>query len=366
MLFFTACGADEDENSGTSGTSVCSYGTYECHGNDSYYCGYPYSSNDLMWLLSERCSNGCDYTSGKCFPNSDDGNNGGSGDNGSSDNNGNSSGSNDAECTSGKFKCIGSESYYCNSLGSWVYDARCENGCDSATGKCKSNSNDDTDSGDSSDSGNNNDHGDTDTGGGSSAIEQCTVGTFTCKTGSSDGEQYSFICREYDFDYHKFETCKSGCDSSTGKCKPWKDPDTNLTWSSLQDYLNNPLDWEKAVSYCENLSEGGYSNWHLPTISELRTLIQNCPATQTGGECGVTDSCLSYSDSDCYNKACFGCDASDSSGKYSKLGDSGAIWFWSSSTMSGNTTDYAWLVYFGIASVDNHGKSNAHVVRCVR
>ena len=40
------------------------------------------------------------------------------------DNNGNESGNNDdnsQECTAGEFKCVGSESHYCNSLGSWVY-----------------------------------------------------------------------------------------------------------------------------------------------------------------------------------------------------------------------------------------------------
>ncbi len=34
-----------------------------------------------------------------------------------------------AECKNGDFKCADSESLYCNSFGSWVFDARCENGC---------------------------------------------------------------------------------------------------------------------------------------------------------------------------------------------------------------------------------------------
>jgi len=34
-----------------------------------------------------------------------------------------------AECKSGEFKCAGSESLYCNSFGSWVFDTHCENGC---------------------------------------------------------------------------------------------------------------------------------------------------------------------------------------------------------------------------------------------
>ena len=87
-------------------------------------------------------------------------------------------------CHSGDFSCEGSESYYCNSQGSWVYDARCENGCDSSTGRCYS------DSGDSSDSGNNNDPGDssdsgngndnTDSGDSSADLKCSDEGSFRC------------------------------------------------------------------------------------------------------------------------------------------------------------------------------------------
>lgn len=333
ISFMTACGGSDSNNSGesSSGTSICSYGSYECHDNDSYFCGYGNGSNDLMWLRSEVCNNdngGCDSRTGKCSSNSGGGNNGGSGDNGSSDNNGNSSGNNDAECASGKFKCIGSESYYCNSLGSWVYDARCENGCDSATGKCKSNSNDDTDSGDSSDSGNN-DHGD------SGSTSECTSGEYKC-----DGS-YSYYCSNgY---WISDENCSKGCDSSSGKCKcipgqtrcrvdggyfSWLDIClSNGVWhlnSRCEHYCDKsignckldekPLEvdgkmWteviaytfevQAAIIYCSNLTYAGYSDWHLPTISELRT-ITKCPET-----CRVSDSCLSSSE--CQDETCLEC-----------------------------------------------------------
>lgn len=360
MFLMVCCGGGSDNNSGggSSNTPVCSYGEYECHGNDSYRCGY--SGNDLMWQHSESCSNGCDYYSGRCSSDS----NGDSGDNSNGNNSGGDNGNdNSAECTSGKFKCVGNESHYCNSNGSWVYDARCENGCDSSTGKCKTNSgNDDPDTSDSGDNGDS-DHGDssdpdTDSGGGSSVIEQCDVGSFNCKTGSSDGKEYSFRCSNDDFEYHNYETCKAGCDSSTGKCKPWKDPETNLTWSSLKTYSS--LTWDEAVSYCNNLSEGGYSNWRLANIDELRTLIQNCPGTVTGGNCKVSEKndCLSYEE-------CWSSDCSCSNGKYSKLGDT--EWFWSSSTMS-DDTDKAWSVIFAVGQVAYYtDKTDKYRVgRCVR
>jgi len=134
-----------------------------------------------------------------------------------------------------------------------------------------------------------------------------------------------------------------------------------LQWSEKS---TKKMNWDEAVKYCENLNEDGNNDWHLPTISELRTLIQNCPATETGGECGVTDSCLSFSE--CRNDdACFGCDNDNyDTGKYSKLGDSFSS-FWSSSVHSDNS-DSAWLVCFTNGLVSHYNKYNTFSVRCVR
>jgi len=121
-----------------------------------------------------------------------------------------------------------------------------------------------------------------------------------------------------------------------------------LNWSDASsDYMT----WDEAITYCENL--GG----RLPTISELRTLIQNCAATETGGECGVTDDCLSY---DCWNDPCDGCEY-DESGKYSVFGDT--YWFWSSSELS-DAAGLAWSVDFVNGHV--YYVSYYFYVRCVR
>ena len=124
-----------------------------------------------------------------------------------------------------------------------------------------------------------------------------------------------------------------------------------LYWSNAS---SNKMKWDKAAAYCEEL--GG----RLPTISELRTLIQNCPATETGGECGVTDSCLSSAD--CSNDQCEGCEY-DYPGKYSAFEDT--YWFWSSSEQSGNA-DTVWLVGFNNGNVSLLQKDGLIYVRCVR
>jgi hypothetical protein len=116
--------------------------------------------------------------------------------------------------------------------------------------------------------------------------------------------------------------------------------------------------WAEAVTYCENL--GG----RLPTISELRTLIKNCPATETDGACKVKDDCLSLDD--CWDDACDGCGSDpDDLGKYSVFGD--IYYLWSSSEPSGSA-DFAWDVPFFNGGVSYYGKNSSlnDFVRCVK
>lgn len=49
----------------------------------------------------------------------------------------------------------------------------------------------------------------------------------------------------------------------------------NLQWSKIApDYTQTPgMKHADAMSYCHDLREGGYNDWHLPTIDELETLI---------------------------------------------------------------------------------------------
>ncbi|MCP4717715.1 MAG: DUF1566 domain-containing protein, partial [Deltaproteobacteria bacterium] len=69
----------------------------------------------------------------------------------------------------------------------------------------------------------------------------------------------------------------------------WCDEATDLCWQDPQkDYYKEGDDGVEpadAVRYCRNLSFGGYSDWRLPTIAELRTLVRGNPLTVTGGAC---------------------------------------------------------------------------------
>ena len=124
-----------------------------------------------------------------------------------------------------------------------------------------------------------------------------------------------------------------------------------LRWSKK---ATKKMNWYDAKEYCKDL--GG----RLPTISELRTLIKNCPKTETGGPCGVTDSCLSWGK--CRKEACDGC-SYDDSGKYSVLRD--PYWLWSSTLLSGGNGD-AWFLDFYYGSVSDNRRYIKSGVRCVR
>jgi uncharacterized protein (TIGR02145 family) len=131
----------------------------------------------------------------------------------------------------------------------------------------------------------------------------------------------------------------------------------DLVWSG-KSKIN--LDWHEAMQYCENFSVDGNSGWRLPTVSELRTLIQNCPATETGGFCGAEDGCLSWDN--CNNDACNGC-YRDESGKYSVFGDICGLW---SSSETTDRKDRAWRVSFMDGRVYVDFKKVSLNARCVK
>jgi len=131
----------------------------------------------------------------------------------------------------------------------------------------------------------------------------------------------------------------------------WKDPQSGLMWQV------NPtgarMTRTDAVLHCESLSLGGFNDWRLPTISQLRSLIRGCPATQKGGSCELTDSCLTAS---CWDvNLCGGCS------NHGGPGSDGAYWppelsgevneYWSSSDPDRGKNDSGWIVSFSSGGV---------------
>lgn len=105
------------------------------------------------------------------------------------------------------------------------------------------------------------------------------------------------------------------------KSVAWYDASNGLMWQaprSVEHYY-----WQEATDYCSTLNLEGVVGWRLPTISELRTLVRNCPNSQTGGACGITDNCLDINNSSCYSlDTCKGC-GQDFTGLYTVFPEDG-------------------------------------------
>lgn len=103
---------------------------------------------------------------------------------------------------------------------------------------------------------------------------------------------------------------------------------TNLIWSGKS---SERLRWIDAVDYCKNLNEGGYSDWQLPTLAALKTLVRTC------GSDGYSD------------------------GKCSKFGD--IVFLWSSST---NGSSESQGVFFYNGKTQSKNVDETFDLRCVR
>lgn len=161
-------------------------------------------------------------------------------------------------------------------------------------------------------------------------------------------------------------TCDEGeeCDDNQ-QCllQPWTDPTSGLAWQVTP--TGGEMDWDAAKLHCQSLLLAG-KGWHLPSISELRTLIRGCSGTIPGGTCGVTDECLGACTED---GGCSGCSVNQGPAD-------GCYWpdemqglctgYWSSSPAEGSD-DVAWTVGFSYGSVVGRPVSTyPGLARCVR
>jgi hypothetical protein len=128
-----------------------------------------------------------------------------------------------------------------------------------------------------------------------------------------------------------------------------------------------------ATALCANLNLCGFDDWGLPTVDDLRSLVRRCPDGQTGGACGVTNSCLGDL---CDTAACMGCPDSQGEPPYGcyQVPDLAGpcAGYWTSSTYPSHYYDpvtYTTRVRFvgftggGVGACD---PTDSSFVRCVR
>ncbi len=105
---------------------------------------------------------------------------------------------------------------------------------------------------------------------------------------------------------------------------------TGLIWQKTE---GGKRTWEGAIVYCENLILGGFEDWRLPDINELRSLVDRSKYNPAIDKIYFPDITPSV--------------------------------YWSSSTPPSHN-DYAWFVSFHTGNVNNYSKSYSYYVRCVR
>ena len=155
------------------------------------------------------------------------------------------------------------------------------------------------------------------------------------------------------------ESCKNGACTSTSVC--YRDM---VSGSGL--YWQNPIDgtartYQEARDYCGALSLGGFSDWRLPSVDELRTLIRGCPSTMTGGSCSLTDNATT-------SGICNGCVVGGGPGPGGCYWDSSFGRACTSAFVSITTPNVGPLVVdYSRGMVHDHtSKTKSFNVRCVR
>jgi hypothetical protein len=125
--------------------------------------------------------------------------------------------------------------------------------------------------------------------------------------------------------------------SSTAKAKEEEmtviDPKTGLMWQKGEP---GRMNWERAKSYCQNLSLAGYTDWQLPDKETLQQMF----AWRKGGH---------YSEAELRRMFL----------------DIHPSVYWSSTTDVGNASG-AWAVLFHGGGVSSYDESSNYYVRCVR
>jgi hypothetical protein len=110
------------------------------------------------------------------------------------------------------------------------------------------------------------------------------------------------------------------------------DAATNLMWQDDSTAASITYAWTDAISFCENMAIGGYSDWRLPNITELRTIVDFSKQNNT-----ISDTFTNTASSH----------------------------YWSSTTSAYNT-DSAWTIHFKLGYDHQPSKTMATNVRCVR
>jgi len=129
--------------------------------------------------------------------------------------------------------------------------------------------------------------------------------------------------------------------------------DITLIGDLMWEKESREMTWYEAMEYAKNLRLGGYDDWRLPTIEELREVVTLCGGINT-----------TYGD-DNYDEILDKNIANETYQANYKAKGFASYHYWSSTT-NAYTSNYAWFVIFGNGYQRNYYKGHGYDVRCVR
>lgn len=134
-------------------------------------------------------------------------------------------------------------------------------------------------------------------------------------------------------------------DTKTGLM--WKRCSEGLSGVNCEEGRTEQYKWDDAVKRFKDVEYAGYADWRLPTIDELKTLVQ----CSKGVKNKDTGWCNKGSETPTINQQAFP--------------NTEVTWFWSGSPYA-DDSDYAWYVYFGYGYSNVDYRHNNYAVRLVR
>lgn len=101
---------------------------------------------------------------------------------------------------------------------------------------------------------------------------------------------------------------------------------TNSTDENNSSVVVGALDWEGAISFCEGLEFAGYTDWRLPNIKELHTIVDYTRSPDTSGTAAIDPV---FNSTEITNEG----------------GESDYPYYWSSTTHTSGTGSNKWAAY---------------------
>ncbi len=140
------------------------------------------------------------------------------------------------------------------------------------------------------------------------------------------------------------------------------------------------MDYGQAKTFCQNLEYAGYTDWRMPTLDEMRSIIDGYSDIASGGRCKVSESCPTLSCSQAGESGDKDPCANNNGNPAEGPGPGGCFWseawgekycdsFWTATDVLSGDDSMTWLIDYHTPAIFHAVKASTTTqafVRCVR